>query len=310
MNAREQADTLQALVGIDTTELDATRISFYSARTDANRDRKAAIARLDAAPGPHEDAQDAEVASDDILKRLDAAQDVIKQNDMFRLTAANALGAQKDADRYRCHAANVVADFKDRIKAAEDREREAAQALKEAIAATDAADAVAADLEDPDLQPFRDELTALEGNNRMVRENIAVDRLRVEARALDKTSQALTKQIEEIDEQRETMLANAKFPVEGLGLAEDGTVAFGGLPFEQASHAEQLRVSVAMGLAANPKLRILLIRDGSLLDEDGMVLVSTMAKEADAQLWIERVEGDQPGAVVIEDGMVVEADNE
>jgi hypothetical protein len=95
-------------------------------------------------------------------------------------------------------------------------------------------------------------------------------------------------------------------PVTGLGLSEDG-VTLNGLPLDQASAAEQLRVSVAIGIAMNPRLRVLLLRDASLLDRDSLALLADMAKAAGAQVWLERVEDDSATAVVIEDGMVKEA---
>ena len=59
-----------------------------------------------------------------------------------------------------------------------------------------------------------------------------------------------------------------------------------------------------MGLALNPTLRVLLIRDGSLLDDDSMRLIAEMAAKADAQVWLERVgEGDK-SAIIIEDGQI------
>jgi hypothetical protein len=62
--------------------------------------------------------------------------------------------------------------------------------------------------------------------------------------------------------------------------------------------------AVAMGLAANPRLKVLLVRDGSLLDEDSLRLVATMAAEADAQVWLERVGEGAECSVVIEEGHV------
>ena len=59
-----------------------------------------------------------------------------------------------------------------------------------------------------------------------------------------------------------------------------------------------------MGLALNPKLKVLLIRDGSLLDEANLKMLCEMAQAADAQLWIERVGDGQEVSVVIEDGKV------
>jgi len=102
---------------------------------------------------------------------------------------------------------------------------------------------------------------------------------------------------------RAEMIAGADIPIQGLSLA-DGAVTYAGLPFDQASSAEQLRVSVAMGLAANPGIRVLLIRDGSLLDADSLDMVADMAAKHDAQVWIERVGEGAECQVIIEDGMV------
>ena len=59
----------------------------------------------------------------------------------------------------------------------------------------------------------------------------------------------------------------------------------------------------------NPELRVILIRNGSLLDEDNLSLITSMAKESDYQVWIERVGKDKHHQIIIEDGMV-ESENE
>ena len=92
-------------------------------------------------------------------------------------------------------------------------------------------------------------------------------------------------------------------PVEGIEFGED-SVLLNGVPFEQASDAEQLRASVAIAMAANPKLRVIRIRDGSLLDDEAMQLLGTMATEADMQVWIERVDSSGRIGFVLEDGHV------
>ena len=92
-------------------------------------------------------------------------------------------------------------------------------------------------------------------------------------------------------------------PVKGLSFGE-GEVVFNGLPLNQASDAEQLRVSIAIAMAANPKLRVLRIRDGSLLDERSLAAVATMADTQDYQIWIERVDSSGKVGVHMEDGEV------
>jgi hypothetical protein len=102
-------------------------------------------------------------------------------------------------------------------------------------------------------------------------------------------------------------IAAAKMPIEGLSFGE-GEVIYNGLPFNQASSAEQLRVSVAVAMAANPKLKVLRIQDGSLLDDKSMELLSAMADAADYQIWIERVDVSGKVGVVMEDGSVKAAE--
>jgi hypothetical protein len=57
-----------------------------------------------------------------------------------------------------------------------------------------------------------------------------------------------------------------------------------------------------MAIAKNPKLKVILVRDGSLLDHDSLKLVAERAAETDVQVWMERVTEGGPGGFVIEDG--------
>jgi DNA repair exonuclease SbcCD ATPase subunit len=127
-----------------------------------------------------------------------------------------------------------------------------------------------------------------------------------EVAALREAYAAKTAEIEAIDAEKAAMLAAASFPVDGLGFGADGGVTFQGVPLAQASGAERIRVSMAIALAANPQIRVVLIRDASLLDEDSMAAVVALAEAADAQVWLERVGTADPEAVVIVDGGTVE----
>jgi hypothetical protein len=100
-------------------------------------------------------------------------------------------------------------------------------------------------------------------------------------------------------------IARAPMPIEGLAFGEDGLI-YGGVPLSQASSAEQLRVSVAIAMKLNPKLRVLRIKDGSLLDPTSLALVAEMADAEDYQVWIERVDVSGTVGVVMSDGHVVE----
>jgi AAA domain len=115
-----------------------------------------------------------------------------------------------------------------------------------------------------------------------------------EARRLEAEAKALTTQMAERQREADAKIAAASLPVPGLSLTTDGGVRLNDLPFDQASDAEQLRTSIALAMALNPRLKVIRVRDGSLLDSDGMELVRLMAKERGYQVWIESVSHGEP----------------
>ena len=116
---------------------------------------------------------------------------------------------------------------------------------------------------------------------------------------------AKTVRLAAITDEKATKIAETAFPVPGVTFSSDG-VLVNGLPFDQASSAEQLQIAVGMGLSANPELKVVLIRDGSLLDERSLAAVAEMADKYDAQIWLERVGEGKEVSVVIADGRVLE----
>jgi ABC-type ATPase with predicted acetyltransferase domain len=96
-------------------------------------------------------------------------------------------------------------------------------------------------------------------------------------------------------------------PIKGLEFADDD-VLFEGRSFSDLSQAQQIQVSMAIAIAENPKLKIVRILNGSLLDSDAMKEIKKIAEDNDYQIWIEKVANGPSGgnAVYIEDGQVVE----
>jgi len=146
-------------------------------------------------------------------------------------------------------------------------------------------------------------LEQVEETNRSVRHNAEATRKAAQKAALRDDYDALTATIDSLDAAKSKALAAAEFPVDGLGFDDNG-VTYKGVPFSQASSAEQIRVSLAMAMSLNPKLRVIRILDGSLLDTENLALIAEMAKDKDYQIWIERVTDGSGVGVVIEDGEV------
>ena len=120
-------------------------------------------------------------------------------------------------------------------------------------------------------------------------------------------SDEITARMKTRTDAKQAAIAAAKLPVPGLGFG-DGEILLNGVPFNQASDAEQLQVSISMAMALNPKLRVIRVRDGSLLDEDSLKLLEQMAILNDFQCWVERVGTSEKAGFILEDGHLKQAE--
>jgi DNA repair exonuclease SbcCD ATPase subunit len=300
ISPREQAETLRGITGVDFSLLDAKRAKAYEARRAANAQVVQLEARLRAAP--EVDAPDEQVSIAALLEESQALQKQKAANDLERA----ALQRSKDVFAARKRDAEAAAAEVERARqalaAAEERQRAADEALEASREAGKAQLAKVEQLVDPDLSALAAQMRDVEAVNEKVRAKAAFDATRVELEAAKALAKRLDDEISAVDQQKAEALASAKLPVPGLAFSDAG-VTFEGLPLDQASQSQQLRISVAMGAALNPQLRATLVRDGSLLDEDSLSLLHQEAQRADLQVWLEVV-GKNGEGIVIEDGAV------
>lgn len=274
LSAKAQRDALLGLVDLpfDLAAIDQERAALFDERTDVGRRGKAIGDIPDLIP----DVPAEEVSSVDILAELRAAQEAVRVNEAAYERTARAQTAREQA----------------------------AEALRAAVAEEEAALAAFQVMpEVPDAAEIEQRLARVDETNRAVRANAEAREKRTRHEAFVAEYKTLTDKIEWLDKTKADGLAAATFPVPGLGFDESG-VTLEGVPFSQASSAEQIRVSLAMAMSLNPRLKVVHIRDGSLLDAGSLALIAGMAAEQDYQVWIERVGDADTGAVIIEDGEV------
>lgn len=298
LDEKQQHAVLCKLVKLDLGALDTQRAELYAERTQVNRQAKAAAQRAADMPA-HDVTETAEVSVAELSTELQAARRLEKE---AQEKATKAERARQFAIDLGNRAAAAEAEIQKLQKQA--TELRASMTEQTGLTTSLAADAAALQKQVPDVAALHSRIQSAEAINSKLRANTAKTEARREALRIETAVKELGKRIAGIDEQKATAIAAASFPVAGLSVNGEG-VLFNGVPLDQASSAERLRVSVAIGLAMNPKLRVLLVRDGSLLDDDGLRMLGTVAAENDAQLWVEKVSGDGAGcSVVIEDGSV------
>jgi hypothetical protein len=287
MDARQQLETLRKVVGLDTSALDQERAKVYAERTQIGRDVDSAKKQLDAAPAHHDDAPKEEVSAEAIVADLDDAN---RHNNKINLIDAQGKEVKATIERLERELAEARQKRETLIEA-----RKLAISQRKDVGADGRVDTAA----------ISDSLSSVEKTNKKVRENARREELKKAWNTKSAEYDAKSKRISEIDDEKKRLIAEARFPVDGLSIDDDG-VKLNGVAFANASTAEKLRVSFALACAKNPKLRVAMIREGSMFDEDSLALIASLAEETGTQVFMERVGKGQECSIIIQDGEVLQ----
>ncbi|MFC7860724.1 AAA family ATPase [Arthrobacter koreensis] len=294
LSEKEQLKTLLELVELpfDPAELEAERKRIFEDRTDVNRAVKQYEAELEGIPVPAADTPDEEVSVAALLTEYREAER--EQASRAQLARVLDMAAEK-VNQLQDRKEELLAELRrleHNIEEAEQDHLRIQEGLEDVKTTTA-----------PNLEAIQARIDGAEHWNAAVREKKRRSAVAESAAAMAGRAAELTAELAAIDERKAAGLAAATFPVDGLGFDSDG-VTYQGVPFKQASSAEQLRVSLAMAIALNPGLRVIRIADGSLLDSTNLQLIEDMAVSNDYQVWIEMVNESGDFGVVIEDGQV------
>jgi DNA repair exonuclease SbcCD ATPase subunit len=287
MKPADQSRTLRELANIDFTALDQERAKLYEERTIVGRDKarfEGFLAKLEW----DQDAPDEEVSVEQLIARRDEIRQhnqTIKDQEREYAEAKASLATTER---------NIQAqDAKvEQIKAQLDQEIEhlgQLSAEKEVLLTELSAMAAALD----QLQPIGEDeiasqLADVSATNAAVRQRQKALEVKGQLDLATKDYTALSLKIEEIDRTKRQMVASAELPVAGLTFDENG-VRFNGTLMSQLAFSESLRISTAIGLAMKPELPIVLIDQGSELDDEHLQMIANMAAKAGAQVIATRV---------------------
>jgi hypothetical protein len=285
MSQQEQKKTLISLVnlGFDPDEMEAQRKDLYDRRTAVNREIKTMEGTLSTRPDIPSDLPKEEVSLSVLLQKAkDATSELAKNAELRRQLEDkrhNAAALQKEIEDKKSLLVSLVESGKELAAQVEN-------------------------LTDPDIETINEEISNIEKTNAVIRDVQKTLEFRSVLEKRTKEAELLSEEMNALDERKKAAFKEAAFPVEGLGF-DDAGILFKGIPFAQCSSAERMKVSLAIASVLNPKIRVIRVNDGSLLDSQSMAEVEAIAKENDMQIWIERVEESGKVGIVIEDGEIV-----
>lgn len=305
MKPKEQLNRLLEIcpIGLDLDALEKERQEIFNQRTLVNRDVEKTKGMLaNYTDVPEERPQEVDVSA--VLAERKAREEQLAQ-----ITDAEGkrLAAQHEAIRLATDlrlAKETVEELRKKLQAAE----EAVASIQQAGRATKETEAAYAKFLSENPRPTFEDLDAqLQQSAELTaaaqrfdqRDDLAGELATYERQSADYSAQLL-----DLESKKRDSLAGANLPIAGLALGEEG-LTFNNVPLSQCCTAEQIKVAVALAIAANPNLRFIRINDGSLLDSANRAVIEQMLVEHDAYAWMEEVDESGAVGIVIEEGRVV-----
>lgn len=293
-----QFEALKMFVpGVDFAAIEQANGMDYTTRTDLNRRAKEARSQAAGISVP-KDTPETPIDETALVQSLD---DAGRHNS--EIVSRKARREQVERDQHTaCANAEAHRERAKELRRQADEEDAKAASDEDLFKALEKKLAGAPALPEPiDTSEIRSAIAQAADVNRNVAARGRKADLEKLATALEEKAGALTATMERRETDKRAAIGAAKLPIPNVEFG-DGVILMNGVPFDQASDAEKLRASISIAMASNPKLRVIRVRDGSLLDDDGLKLLAEMADKADCQVWIERVDSSGKIGFVLEDG--------
>jgi predicted nucleic acid-binding Zn-ribbon protein len=130
----------------------------------------------------------------------------------------------------------------------------------------------------------------------------AWERIQTEAKEATSKAKKLTDALASLDAQEKELLAESGIPVDGISFAPDGAVLLNNRDLAVASGFERIRMAFRVAVAANSRLKAVLVDEGNDLGLDGLKELDALCHETGIQGFLCRIGLEGPGEIVVEDG--------
>ncbi len=285
-SAKEKAHMILATLGIEEklAELAKREKEKYDTRTMVGREADKKQKAAEDMPW-HEDAPAEPVSVSELVKQQ---QDILARNGIKEEHRRNFQAYNSELERVNAE-----------LKRLSTRREELIAKIK---AASDE------DFTLESTEELESQIANFEEVNRKVSENAERTRRLEEADALCDQKDTLTKEIEEIRDERMALLKDADFPLEGLSVADNGELVYNGKAWDCMSGSQQLIVSCAIASKINPSCRFVRMDKLEQLDLATLAAFDEWLRGQDLQCIATRVSTGSECTLIIEDGEVKEGE--
>ena len=160
------------------------------------------------------------------------------------------------------------------------------------------------DLVDESTEEIENSIANIEEINRKVRANLDKEKAEEDAKQYSSQYDNLSKQIQDVRDERTSLLDSADLPLPGLSV-EDGELVFEGQKWDNMSGSQQLRVSTAIVRKLKPECGFVLLDKLEQMDIPTLTEFGKWLESEGLQAIATRVSSGEECQIIIEDGYVV-----
>lgn len=160
------------------------------------------------------------------------------------------------------------------------------------------------DLVDESTEEIEESIANIEEINRKVRANLDKEKAEEDAKEYGSQYDKLTKQIQDVRDERTSLLDSADLPLPGLSV-EDGELVFEGQKWDNMSGSQQLRVATAIVRKLKPECGFVLLDKLEQMDIPTLNEFGKWLESEGLQAIATRVSSGEECQIIIEDGYVV-----
>lgn len=160
------------------------------------------------------------------------------------------------------------------------------------------------DLVDESTDEIESSIANIEEINRKVRANLDKEKAEEDAKQYGSQYDKLTKEIQDVRDERTSLLDSADLPLPGLSV-EDGELVFEGQKWDNMSGSQQLRVATAIVRKLKPECGFVLLDKLEQMDIPTLTEFGKWLESEGLQAIATRVSSGEECQIIIEDGYVV-----
>lgn len=280
---REQIEILKQFLPIESQKelmnLDQEKKELYDLRTEINKEIKSNEAKLKDSQVDPEDIEKYSEKIDDseVMKKMGDIGESISTYDRV-LSGLSTKKLKKAAFEKR------IEDLKSELMAA-DKE------LGEVSTEIDKGEKWLEGRERPSMEALMEEAEKIAAHNKKCEFVAACKKYDEDMKKGIADSNEITERLQRIENDKKKVFSDSPLPVKGLSFTEE-EVLYKDLPFNENQHPSStiIGVGLSIAMAMNPNLRLLIIKDGSLLDKKVLNHILKLVDKKGYQVFIEMVD--------------------